>query len=367
MANQVTVYKGDAAFGSFTTINDALSAINAQAGDYKIALNGTFNEAVHLSDWDGVNITFVKAEGAEAAAITGQVIVGNATSPGHKVVQYAWNGNLRFEGITFDYTNATANTTRFEIRYIGTANTLDIVDCAFKGPGMINAGYNGGQPTNNNGDPNGDNGGNLFGTPWGAATDGVQGKLTVTGTTFTDGNINFWRNGADWSFTNCDFTDAPVTILGNPEVDSYDFINCDFSLTESKAGIASYLLGASDNSVGIKVELCLLTAFVKLVECHKRIVRKIRCVCVGIEHTAVRRSADACVVVIEHADTLLLHGKHHGESMRCSIGSAAVFDLVINVPLVEEVRHVFKAVFFKKATAISFLRHCAFNAVVGVP
>jgi hypothetical protein len=259
MANQVTVYKGDAEFGSFTTINQALSAINAQAGDYKIALNGTFNEAVHLSDWDGVNITFVNADNAAPATITGQVIVGNSTNAsGCKDVKYAWNGNLTFDGIKFDYSGAVAKvggemaviTDCFALTYIGGASknngtdyVLTIKDCEFVGSAINMTEH-------------------LLSTPHKAATDNVQGILSVQGTSFTNGKLMFYRTSPAWTadgrvpFDNCDFINAPVALMGNSANKAYKFNNCDFSINLDLSKISvdpkdpkfsAFLLRVSEN------------------------------------------------------------------------------------------------------------------------
>ncbi|MBR2426143.1 MAG: hypothetical protein IKB16_05310 [Lentisphaeria bacterium] len=267
MATVQTLYVNADGSGDFTTIKAALDSIKTNTGDadvtYELVLNGKFDEAVNLDSYNDAtwgsdkNITFKKSDAAGAVAvITGRVQIGYTASPGNKDIAHAWDGDVTFEGVTFDYTEATDNKNRFEILASGKNNEVKIVDCTFEGPGMINAGYNAGDPSNNNGDPNGDNAGNLLCTPWKAATDGYQGKLTVSGTSFNNGNINFWRNGSGWSFTDCDFNNAPVTLQGNPTKESYTFTDCSFSmdLAEVGDGIAKYLIGMDENGLGATIE-----------------------------------------------------------------------------------------------------------------
>ncbi len=267
--NKVILKINDGAGIECESINDALAKIKAAGtGDdgvnYTIQLDGTFDEAVVL-DWAETNdIAFVKAEGAAKAEITGKVNVGTDRYNG----SIPWSSNLTFDGITFDYSDArdnlgenpdwaAVNGERFEILCIGRGYTLNIVDCNFNGPGVIDGTFNGGQPNYNNGTEDGSSDGNLFGTPHKAVTNGNQGYLVVENTTFSNGNLNFWRNSDQdqWKFINCTFDNAPVTLMGNPGKKDYLFTDCTFKMDLSKVDgdFATYLVGMDENALGVEL------------------------------------------------------------------------------------------------------------------
>ena len=251
---------------TFNSINDALAVIKNATDDagvsYTIELDGSFDEEVVL-DWaENNDITFAKADGAEVAEITNKVVVGK--NVGRYAKDALWAADLKFEGITFDYSDtrdalgedpdwAAVNGERFNIIQIDPENTLTLSGCVFKGPGVIDSAYNGGQPHNNNGTADGDNGGNLFGTPWEAAA--YQGKIIIENTSFQDGNVNFWRNSEGVIFSNCDFNNAPVTFLGDIDNALYEFVDCLFSMELDKIGgkFATYLVGATENAYGVQL------------------------------------------------------------------------------------------------------------------
>lgn len=235
---------------TITVSNDAelAQAISAVTGDWTIILaEGTYSNDINLTvaEYGGAkgDLVFKAVEGAEPV-IAGTVTLGLYEKQTTNVAK--WNGNVTFEGITFDHAEAANHS--FSVQNVGTDDesvALTLKNCKIIGDGEYGIGANSGCIAYNS---------RIIGCTFENAAMQITGNfgtgLVIDGCTFNESRINV-QGGNGVTVQNCNFTNTltsanvgdsfylirsnaiPITVKGCN-------INIDSELTDVAAGQAKW-------------------------------------------------------------------------------------------------------------------------------